>query len=149
MRAKLCIARTLKQRYSDWRVCTQRPTRWMMLSCLYPSFPVTSSFLEAAGSRFQIGRQFRRNKKCVQVSSVVMTHAYTGWAKKVRPQTHGQNSVKSWPIFNFFFTRRFLGKFVVKRFIKNPTMQSLHFAGVAITLLKKRRKRARQPRSCL
>jgi len=36
----------------------------------------------------------------------------TRWAKKVRPQTHGHNSVKSKPV-KFFFTGRSLGKVVV------------------------------------
>ena len=45
---------------------------------------------------------------------------YTGLAKKVKPQTRGHNSVKSQPIFNFFSTRRFLGKFAVKSLLKIP-----------------------------
>jgi len=29
-------------------------------------------------------------------------NVHTAWAKKVRPQTHSHNSVKSWPITIFF-----------------------------------------------
>jgi len=72
---------------------------------------------------------------------------WQGAPKLVRPQTHGYNFVKSWPIFgliiyNFIspsyvvaqhkwkkiskqklnnFTERFLTKFAANRFIKNPT----------------------------
>jgi len=49
----------------------------------------------------------------------------------VGPQTHDHNSVKSEPIRNIF-TRRFLGKFVVKRIFKIPP----YLARLANTLLK-------------
>jgi len=39
--------------------------------------------------------------------------------QKVRPETHGYNSVKYWPIFNFF-TGRFPGKFAVKPLLEIP-----------------------------
>ena len=39
--------------------------------------------------------------------------------QQLRPQPRGYNSVKSQPIFNFF-TRRFLGKFEVKRLLTTP-----------------------------
>jgi len=46
--------------------------------------------------------------------------------QKVRPQTHGHNSVKSYRIFSFF-TERFFGKFTVKPIFKIPS----HLAYVA------------------
>jgi len=45
---------------------------------------------------------------------------HTGWAKNVRPQTHGRNSVKSEPIFWHFITVRFPNKFAVKRLLWVP-----------------------------
>ena len=41
--------------------------------------------------------------------------------QKVRPQTHGHNSVKSKPIYKLF-TRRFLGKFVINWSLKIPPL---------------------------
>jgi len=44
-----------------------------------------------------------------------------GGGKKAGPQSHDHNSVKSEPIFKFFFsTGRFLGNFAVKWILKIP-----------------------------
>jgi len=43
---------------------------------------------------------------------------YLQGGPKTGPQTHDHNSVKSSPIYKFFFTGRFLGKFAVKRVLK-------------------------------
>ena len=65
--------------------------------------------------------------KQVYVSIYLLRHRRTtGWARKVGPQTHGHNSVKSKPIKKFS-TGIFLGKFVVKYILKIPP----HLAHVA------------------
>ena len=47
--------------------------------------------------------------------------------QKTGPQTHDHNSVKSKPIYKFFFTGRFLSKFAVKWILNIPP----HLAYVA------------------
>jgi len=48
-----------------------------------------------------------------------LTKLFTGWAKKVGPQTHGHDSVKSQSIFTFF-SGKFLGKFTVRWLLQIP-----------------------------
>ena len=62
----------------------------------------------------------------------IATNCYYRVARKIRPQTHDHNSVKSEPIYIFFFTGRFVGKFAVKRILEIP----LHLACVATLPLK-------------
>ena len=56
--------------------------------------------------------------RCIGNASQQRRITLHGGPKKVRPQTRGHSSVKSEPIF--FKSRRFVGKFVVKRIFKIP-----------------------------
>ena len=64
-------------------------------------------------------------RKCVVTARAPKTAIYylyniQGGPKKLGPQTHDHNSVKSEPIFKKSFTEKFLGKFVVKWIVKIP-----------------------------